>query len=96
MTKLTSLINRISKNGKSINVSWLREYILVILVVVLGVIFTIIQPKFFSTDNIGNLLRQASINAIISLGLLLPVVTGGIDLSVGAVSGFAGVLVAGI
>jgi ribose transport system permease protein len=72
-----------------------REYMLVLFIILLAIAFAIMQPKFLSGSNIENLLRQASINVIISLGLLFPVMTGGIDLSVGAVSGFAGVLVAG-
>lgn len=80
---------------KNTNHNWINEYMLIVLVIIIGIVFTIIQPKFFTSSNIANLLRQASINAIISLGLLLPVITGGIDLSVGAVAGLAGVLVAG-
>lgn len=84
-----------SMRMKNKNHNWMNEYMLVILVIVLSVIFTVIQPKFLSRDNIANLLRQASINAIISIGLLLPIITGGIDLSVGAIAGVAGVFVAG-
>jgi ribose transport system permease protein len=90
MKKIFSFINSKGKNN-----NWLNEYMLIFLVILLSAIFTLIQPKFISSDNIANLLRQASINAIISIGLLLPVITGGIDLSVGAIAGVAGVFVAG-
>ena len=74
---------------------FIKEYMLVLVVIFLGIIFSFMAPAFGTPQNISNMLRQASINAIISLGLLFPVLTGGIDLSVGAVAGFAGVLVAG-
>jgi len=80
---------------KKINFRWINEYMLIVFVILLSIVFTTIQPKFITADNIANLLRQASINAIISIGLLLPIITGGIDLSVGAIAGVAGVFVAG-
>ncbi len=72
-----------------------KDYMLVLFVVLLCVVFNIINPKFLGGTNLQNLLRQTAVNAIISVGMLIPILTGGIDLSVGAVSSFAGVLVAG-
>jgi ribose transport system permease protein len=41
--------------------------------------------RFFTRDNLTNVLRQASINGIISIGMMLVILTRGIDLSVGSV-----------
>jgi ribose transport system permease protein len=49
---------------------------------------------FFTFRNITNLLRQVSEIGIISLGMLLVIVTGGIDLSVGSIVALASVVVA--
>lgn len=50
------------------------------------------SPEFRSPANILNVLRQVSINGILAVGMTLVVITGGIDLSVGAIVALAGVL----
>ena len=54
-------------------------------------IFTI---SFWTPLNISNLLRQGSMTAILALGQTFVIITAGIDLSVGAIVGFAGVIIA--
>lgn len=63
-----------------------------LLIVVL--IISIIKPKFIDIDNIFNLLRQASINGLLALGMTFVVLTGGIDLSVGSMLGASGIFAA--
>ena len=72
-----------------------KEYFLVIVVALLIVVFSFLNQNFLTGANIQNMLRQAAANVIISIGMLAVVLTGGIDLSVGATAGLAGVLVAG-
>jgi ribose/xylose/arabinose/galactoside ABC-type transport system permease subunit len=45
-------------------------------------------------NNLSNLVRQTSINGIVALGMTLVIISGGIDLSVGSIVGFAGIMVA--
>jgi ribose transport system permease protein len=53
------------------------------------------STRTFATHiNIINLMRQASLWAIIAIGQTFVIITAGIDLSVGAVVGFTGVIVA--
>jgi ribose transport system permease protein len=52
------------------------------------------SDAFFTASNIFNLLRQVTPVGIISMGMLLVILTGGIDLSVGSVVAMSGVLVA--
>lgn len=73
----------------------LKEYILVLIVVMMVIVFSVINPNFISGTNLQNMMRQSSANVIISIGMLVVVLTGGIDLSVGPMAGLAGVLVAG-
>ena len=49
---------------------------------------------FLQPDNIVNVLRQISINAIIATGMTFVIVTGGIDLSVGSVLALVGIITA--
>ena len=51
---------------------------------ILCVILTIATPSFFTINNCMNILRQTAINGLISAGMLVALITGGIDLSVGA------------
>jgi len=51
---------------------------------------------FFTERNASNLLRQVVANGLISLGMLLVILTGGIDLSVGSLVALGGVLFAGM
>jgi ribose transport system permease protein len=50
------------------------------------------SPHFFTADNLLNVSLQASITAIIAAGMTFVILTGGIDLSVGSVVAFAGIV----
>lgn len=57
---------------------------------IFGVIVSILNPRFLSTANLLNILRQTSINAIIAAGMTFVILTGGIDLSVGSILAICG------
>ena len=57
---------------------------------------SVFSDVFLTERNLGNLLRQVVANGLISLGMLIVILTGGIDLSVGAVVALGGVLYAGL
>jgi ribose transport system permease protein len=58
------------------------------------IIFSFISPRFADQDNIHNIIRQSTVLAIVSLGMMAAITSGGIDLSVGSLVGLSGVLVA--
>jgi ribose transport system permease protein len=62
-----------------------KRYIPAVVFLILLIISSIISDAFFTMQNIYNLLRQLSGTVIISMGMLLVILTGGIDLSVGSV-----------
>ncbi|MBC1433800.1 ribose ABC transporter permease [Listeria rocourtiae] len=68
----------------------------VLALIVLIVVVTALNPSFMTTDNLLNLLRQVSINALIAFGMSFVILTGGIDLSVGSTLALSGALTAGI
>jgi ribose transport system permease protein len=70
----------------------LREYGIAIAFVVEVLIFSQLSEYFFTTDNILNITLQISIIAIIAAGMTFVILTAGIDLSVGAVVAFTGVI----
>lgn len=63
--------------------------------ILLSVILSILTPNFLRVDNLMNVARQSSINALLSIGMLLPILTAGIDLSVGSILAFS-IVVTGV
>lgn len=61
--------------------------------VILCVILTIVSDKFLSYSNIMSILKQTTFTALCSAGMLLCLITAGIDLSVGANATFCACLV---
>lgn len=55
-------------------------------------VFAVLSPYFFTAENILNVSLQTSITAIIAAGMTFVILTGGIDLSVGALVAFSGVV----
>ncbi|TPL04158.1 MULTISPECIES: ABC transporter permease [unclassified Mesorhizobium] len=64
------------------------------LLLLMWIVLAVATPSFATTLNITNLLRQGSLIAILAVGQTFVIITGGIDLSVGAVVGFTTVIVA--
>lgn len=52
--------------------------------VVLCVLLAVATPNFLKFDNIMSILKQTTFNALVAVGMLLCLITAGIDLSVGA------------
>jgi len=60
------------------------------------IILSVMNANFLTLNNILNVLRQVSINALIAFGMTFVILTGGIDLSVGSILALAGALTGGI
>jgi ribose transport system permease protein len=58
-------------------------------------LLAVVSPHFLTTDNMVIVLRQAALQFLMASGLTLVVLTGGIDLSIGAVLGLGACLGAG-
>lgn len=57
---------------------------------------SLLSDGFFTLDNAATLLGQISVNVCLSVGMTLVIVSGGIDLSVGAVLALTGAMAAGL
>ncbi|MGA7159750.1 MAG: ribose ABC transporter permease [Bacteroidota bacterium] len=60
------------------------------------ILFSQLSPYFFTAENILNVSLQLSITAIIAAGMTFVILTSGIDLSVGALVAFTGVIAASV
>jgi D-xylose transport system permease protein len=61
--------------------------------VIIWTVFGTLNPTFLSSNNLANLLFDASTVGVISLGIVCVLMVGEIDLSVGSISGFASAMV---
>ena len=74
----------------------IRRLISIGLLVVLVIIFGTTSDYFFTGTNLLNLLRECSTTGIIAVGVTMVIITAGIDLSTGAVVGFASMVCANL
>ena len=63
---------------------------------VMIIALSLLSDKFLTLANGRNILLQIAVNLCLSIGMTLVILTGGIDLSVGAILGFAGAFAAGL
>lgn len=61
-------------------------------IVVLGLLVQVLNPSFLTPENIGDLAKNTSILAILALGMMLVIITRGIDLSIGATLALSGMI----
>ncbi|RQW63736.1 ABC transporter permease [Vibrio viridaestus] len=66
----------------------------IVVFIVMLIAAAVLSDKFYSADNITNVLRQSVPLGLISLGMLYVILTGGIDLSVGSIMALVSVVVA--
>lgn len=71
-----------------------RELILLATIVAIGLAVTLITPAFFTRINLVNVLYGNAVLGIMAMGMMMVIVTGNIDVSVGAQYAVCGMLVA--
>lgn len=67
-----------------------------IAILVLVIVASVMTDTFLTERNLTSMSRQLVTNGFLSLGMLLVILTGGIDLSIGTVVAFAGLLAIGL
>ena len=73
---------------------FLARFAPLIFLVVLMAGFAIAEPRFLSTVNLLNVLRQVSIYGLLAIGMTFVILTAGIDLSIGSMLAFCGLAAA--
>lgn len=73
-----------------------RQFGTLIGLFVLSLVLWILTPYFFTISNLLNVAQQTSINGIIAVGMTFVIITAGIDLSVGSIVAFSGVVLASV
>jgi ribose transport system permease protein len=81
-------------NKRSSLVKFIFKYNAVFILVLLIIAASFISPYFLSSMNISNIFRQQATYLLIALGMLMVMLTGGIDLSVSSQTALSSVMVA--
>jgi ribose transport system permease protein len=76
--------------------NWLkiRELNILSVLILVGIVISIFSPYFLTTNNLMGVFRSFSLVGIMSIGMMLVIITGGIDLSVGSVMGLSSLMTA--
>jgi erythritol transport system permease protein len=85
----------IGKNKFSLVKILMSLRIFIALIVVIAV-FSVLVPNFRTSGTLIILAKHVAINAILTIGMTCVILTGGIDLSVGAVVGLTGMIAGGL
>ena len=81
-----------SGSSRAILSAFLKRFGLLLVYLVLIIGLSMLSNRFLTSSNQINILRQATINGIISVGMTLVILTAGIDLSVGSVLALSAVI----
>jgi ribose transport system permease protein len=71
-----------------------REVNVLVAMLIVGALISLYTPYFLTTNNLMGVFRAFSLTAIMSIGMVMVIVTGGIDLSVGSAMGLASLVTA--
>jgi ribose/xylose/arabinose/galactoside ABC-type transport system permease subunit len=82
---------RHGESRRSSSAQLLYRYAMLAVFLVLFVVMTIASPTFRNPQNLANLLQQNSIIGIVACGMVVMIISGGFDLSVGAVGAMSAV-----
>jgi D-xylose transport system permease protein len=85
---------KVSSSNKQLRQNIQTYIIIIALIVIWGVFAIVTKGGYLSSQNISNLFRQMTVTSFLAAGMVLVMVTGGIDLSVGKLAGFVSVVVA--
>ena len=66
----------------------------VLLLLIVGMLFTSVSSKFFSSDNLQQMAFQVALLSIFAIGETIVIISGGIDLSLGSLIAFSGMMLA--
>ena len=67
-----------------------ESYRVGLFVIAVAIVLTLLTPRFLQAENLMNVLTNASVTAIVGLGMTLAIASGNFDLSVGSIAAFAG------
>jgi ribose transport system permease protein len=93
-----SQVNLVQSRGRQSTATWvksrMRNIAPFVTLLLLILFFSFASPSFTTIDNVGNILTQVSVTAIIAVGLTFVILCAEIDLSTASIANAAGIVVA--
>lgn len=86
--------NKGTKTTFSARIAKFRELGLLGFILVLSIVIQIRNPSFLTLENINDMITNTAILSILTVGMMLVIVTRGIDLSIGATLALSGMIAA--
>ena len=77
-------------------INFVGRFAPLLFLIILVIVFGVQQPRFLTSLNLFNVMRQISITGLISIGMTFVILTSGIDLSVGSIVALAGLIAAAV
>ena len=89
-------MEKVKKQENNVRKSFMRfrQFGLVLIIIVLSVIFQLQNANYFTVENLHDMLKNAAILGILSIGMMMVIITRGIDLSIGATLALSGMTTA--
>ncbi|WP_138420502.1 ABC transporter permease [Aquibacillus sediminis] len=91
-TKIEKTVGKLNFTPKQ----FLRDFGIIFAFLLLIVVLSSLNSNFLEYNNIINVVRQVAINGLLAIGMTYVILTGGIDLSVGSILAFSGVVSASL
>ena len=88
------MVQNKARSGHLTLLHFFSDYVIIVPILLLIVIWTIIAPNFLTYNNFMNVLRQVSMVAILAAGQYFMICTGYIDFALGALVGLCGIIFA--
>lgn len=70
----------------------LKKFLPFLVLIALFIFLAVVSPVFLTGQNLSSVVRQTAVINIMALGMTMVIIAGGIDLSVGSILAFAGVV----
>ena len=86
--------DKIKLLSKNLDFSKFQEIGLVFIIIILSIIIQLRSPAFLTATNISNLFTNVAVLGVLAIGMMLVLLTEGIDLSVGSVMALSGMVCA--
>ena len=78
-----------NKNGSITNMFQQTEFTLGAIIIILFILTSVLTDNFFTMYNISNLMKQCAIIGVMAVAQTIVIITGGIDISGGAITGLS-------
>jgi rhamnose transport system permease protein len=93
MTSTTDTLHRQSSSILAVQLSRFREIGIVAFLVIVIIVMVLLKPNFIQPINIRSILLWIPLLSVVAMGQMMVIITRGIDVSVGSILAFSGIVV---